>query len=39
MKKVQKKLGTSLIWHPSYSRHMYAYKVNMCIYKVTRTEV
>jgi hypothetical protein len=28
IKEVQKKLGTSLVWDPSYSRHMDAYKVN-----------
>jgi hypothetical protein len=39
IKEVQKKLGTSLVWDPSYLRHMHAYKVNVCIYKVIRTGV
>jgi hypothetical protein len=33
------KLGISLIWDPSYSRHMHAYKIKVYIYNVTRTEL
>jgi hypothetical protein len=39
VKEVQKKLATSLVWDPSYSRHMHAYKVNVCICDVIGTEV
>jgi hypothetical protein len=33
-----KELGTSLVWDPSYSRHMHAHKVNVCIYQVIGLE-
>jgi hypothetical protein len=36
IKEFQKKLGISLVLDPSYSRHMHAYKINVCIYKVIR---
>jgi hypothetical protein len=39
IKKVQKKLGISLTWDPSYSRLMHAYKDKLYKCNVIRTEI